>query len=166
MNFLDIIIIIPLLWAAYKGFREGILLQLGGILGLVIGVWLASRFGNNVGRWLGIGEDFAQVVGFILVLLATLLSIALLGRVCKGLFKIAGLESLDTIGGVLFSIVKFALIISVIICAFDAVNCKTNWVGQQKLSSSTMYYPLKKVASYAFPYVETMRDKLFDDKQK
>lgn len=166
MNILDIIIIVPLIWAAYKGFKEGMLVQLGGILGLILGVWLASKFGAKVGGWLHIGEEFAQVVGFIIVLLLVILSIALLGRFSKGLFKIAGLESLDTIGGVLFSVVKYALIMSVLTTAFDSINKKLKWVKQNKLESSVMYTPLKKTASFAFPYIETIHSRLLESEEK
>ena len=49
MNGFDIILGIPLLYAAYRGFREGIIVQLGGIAGLFIGVYFAFRHSSAVG---------------------------------------------------------------------------------------------------------------------
>ena len=44
MNILDIIVLILLIWAIYNGFRDGIVVQLGGLAGLFIGIYLAFRY--------------------------------------------------------------------------------------------------------------------------
>ena len=58
MNGFDIILGIPLLYAAYRGFREGIIVQLGGIAGLFIGVYFAFRHSSAVGQWLHTDPPF------------------------------------------------------------------------------------------------------------
>lgn len=54
MNVFDIIVGIPLLYAAYKGFRQGTAVQLAGLAGLFVGVYLAFRYGRDFGSWLHI----------------------------------------------------------------------------------------------------------------
>ena len=44
MNFLDALIIAPLLWGAYKGFQKGLIFEIAMILGLIIGVYLGFKF--------------------------------------------------------------------------------------------------------------------------
>ena len=101
MNGFDIILGIPLLYAAYRGFREGIIVQLGGIAGLFIGVYFAFRHSSAVGQWLHTDPPIAAAVGFVVILLAVLLVMALLGHLIKGIFKLAGLGPIDAIGGIL-----------------------------------------------------------------
>ena len=106
MNGFDIILGIPLLYAAYRGFREGIIVQLGGIAGLFIGVYFAFRHSSAVGQWLHTDPPIAAAVGFVVILLAVLLVMALLGHLIKGIFKLAGLGPIDAIGGILLGVIE------------------------------------------------------------
>ena len=118
MNGFDIILGIPLLYAAYRGFREGIIVQLGGIAGLFIGVYFAFRHSSAVGQWLHTDPPIAAAVGFVVILLAVLLVMALLGHLIKGIFKLAGLGPIDAIGGILLGVFKMAVILSLLLYAF------------------------------------------------
>ncbi len=44
MNTLDLIILIILLFGAWKGFRRGLISTSGGLLGFLGGIWLAGRY--------------------------------------------------------------------------------------------------------------------------
>lgn len=160
MSYLDIIIGLPLLLAAYMGFRDGIVVQLGGIIGLIIGIFLAFRYGLQVGCWIGLEGTMAQVAGFLLIVVASLLVIGLLGKVTKGLFKFAGLGALDSIGGIILGVLKMGLLLSVLLIAFDALNARHHWITQEKISGSVLYEPVRKVSEIVFPYVDFVKEKL------
>ena len=44
MNSLDIVIAIPLLYGLIKGFTNGLIKEITGLLGLIIGVYIALNF--------------------------------------------------------------------------------------------------------------------------
>ena len=44
MNFIDIIIVLLVLFAAFKGFRSGLIKELISLISLIIGVYIASHF--------------------------------------------------------------------------------------------------------------------------
>ena len=81
---------------AQRGFRSGIVAQSCGLLGLCRGglVWL-PRYGEAAGLWMRVDPSAARVAGFVAILLLTLLGIALLGHLLKGLFRLAGLGPID-----------------------------------------------------------------------
>lgn len=165
MNIFDIIIGIILLWALYKGYNEGVVVQLGGIVGVLIGAFFAFKYGSKVGHWFGLEQTTASVVGFIAVLLLVVIAIAIVGRLLKGLFKVAGLGVFDQIGGALLSMLKVGLIISVILCALEAVNDKTRFINQKTIDKSALYKPVRMIATYAFPYVDFIK-KTINDQSK
>ena len=160
MSALDIIIAVLLLWAVYKGFTDGVIVQLGGIVGLLLGVYLAFRFSAKVGDWLCSDDSFAQPVGFIVIVVVVLILIALLGRLLRGLFRIAGLGMLDRMGGLLLGVVKMSLIIGILLTGFRALNEKEEWVSRKTLSESILYEPMLSVASFTFPYLDLVKEKL------
>lgn len=162
MGVFDIVLGVPLLYAAYKGFREGIVVQLGGILALLIGIWLAFRYCFKIGIMLGASENLANIVGFTVIMLTVLVIMAVLGKILSGLFRFAGLGLFDQIGGVLLSVIKMAIILSVLLMAFETINSEKQWVEQETMTKSVFYKPLRDTADLMFPYLDIIRDKLYE----
>lgn len=161
MNILiDIILAVPLIWAIWAGFRNGIVVQLGGIAGLLVGVWLAFRYGGRVGAMLNIDPDLDTIIGFIIILVATVLAVAIISRLLRGVFRFAGIAVLDRFGGAILSLFKVGLILGLLLYAFDYLNRTQDWVESDKLEESLLYKPLTGVADFAFPYIDMVKDKL------
>ncbi|MCL2561456.1 MAG: CvpA family protein [Rikenellaceae bacterium] len=158
--FLDIILAVPLVWAVWAGFRNGIVVQLGGIAGLFAGVWLAVRYGSAVGAWFGIDPAADPIIGFIVILVVVVLFIGVMGRLLKGVFRFAGLAALDRFGGAALSLVKAALILGLLLYAFGQLNRTQHWVEQERLEDSRLYIPLVAVAKFTFPYVAMLKNTL------
>ena len=57
MNTLDIIFLIPLLWFAYKGFVNGLVVELASLIALLLGVYLSFRFSVFVGDKIGLNGN-------------------------------------------------------------------------------------------------------------
>jgi uncharacterized membrane protein required for colicin V production len=70
---LDIILAVGVLLFVANGFYQGIIHMLGSLLGLIVGIGVASRADEAVGVWLsgavGIPKSVATLVGFVVVLL-------------------------------------------------------------------------------------------------
>lgn len=160
---LDILLGIPLVWALWAGFRNGIIVQVGGIAGLLLGIWLAFRYGPTVGAWLNINPDADPVIGFIVILLLAVLLMAVVGRLLKGVFRFAGLAALDRFGGALLSLLKIGIILGLLLYAFDNLNRSQNWVKEEKLHHSYLYKPLIGAAKFTFPYMDMVKEKLIGD---
>ena len=88
MNTLDIILLVLLLIAAVAGWRKGIIVQACGIAGLVLGILFAMRFSRTIGGWLGVGEELSPVLGFVVILVVSILVLALIGYLFKAKEKI------------------------------------------------------------------------------
>ena len=160
MSVLDIILALPLLWAIYSGFKTGIIVQLGGIAGLLVGVYLAFRFGRHIGNLVGVEESLAGVVGFAIIIVVVIIAMAIAGRLLSGLFRLAGLGVLDRIGGAALSLVKVALLLGVLLYGFDTLNKSEGWAEEETLEKSILYKPLTGSVKYIFPYLDFVKDKL------
>ncbi len=44
MNVLDIILAIPILWLAYKGFTKGLIIEISTLAALVLGIYASLHF--------------------------------------------------------------------------------------------------------------------------
>ena len=160
MNGFDIIAGIPLLYAAYKGFRSGIVVQLCGIVGLLCGVYFAFRYGARVGEWLHAGEQVATAAGFVVVVLAVVLALAVAGRLIRGVFRFAGLGVFDAVGGAVFGVLKMMLVLGALLYAFETLNRATGWVESDRYEKAVLYRPVRGTSDLLFPYLREMKGRM------
>lgn len=123
MNALDILVIAIVGVSTLLGLFWGIIRQVLSIVGLVVGIILASRYGSNVAEWLSSfvrDVRVADVLGFVVVLIAVSSLASLLASL---LHRFAGLLFLGwadhLLGGVL-GFIQGSLLSTVLIAVLAA----------------------------------------------
>ena len=68
MNVFDIIIGIVLILGFYKGFKNGLILEVTSLLGLIFGIvgafYITKFYGLYIGRWLDWEESYLKITTF------------------------------------------------------------------------------------------------------
>ena len=159
---IDTILVIPILCAIFSGYKQGVWVQLGGIVGVILGIWIGFHFGRIIGEFFNLTGQSAYVVGFITAIVLVLLSVALVSHLVKGLFRVSGLSLIDHIGGVILSLFKVVIVLSLIVALFDNLNSRYSWVEKSYIDSSFLYIPMKKSSDLIFPFVESISERLFN----
>lgn len=160
MNAVDLIVCLVLALALWNGWRQGFVLQICSLAGIVVGIWLASRFGAEVGGWLRLDEEVAAAGGFVTVLVAVVLAVAIIGRLVRKLFHFAGLGLADILLGIAVSVVKYLLLLSVLFSAFEKLNVDYSLVGPQTIEHSRSYKPIQRFSESLFPFLEWVGDQV------
>ncbi|MEG1864421.1 MAG: CvpA family protein [Alistipes sp.] len=160
MNTIDLVVCILLILAVWNGWRQGFIVQVCSLAALVAGIWLASRFGVQVGALLKLDPAIASAGGFVVVLLAVLLAVALVARIVRKLFHFAGFGLLDIILGIAVSILKYVLLLSVLFSAFAKINVDHTLIRAQLLNESITYRPILRVSEHLFPFLEWIGDQV------
>ncbi len=163
MNTLDIILLVLLLIAAVAGWRKGIIVQACGIAGLVLGILFAMRFSRTIGGWLGAGEELSPVLGFVVILVVSILVLALIGYLFKKVFRLTGFGIIDRLGGLALSVVKIGMLLAVLTGFFTRMNDNYHWVKPETISDSVIYRPLQAMTDAVFPYLVKAKEKIFDE---
>ena len=92
MNYLDIIIVISLFYGLIKGFSNGLVKEITGLLGLIIAVYVAINFSSylhpRVTGFLGKDEQFVPIIAFTTLFIFGVLAIRLLGYFLDKLTKV------------------------------------------------------------------------------
>ncbi len=112
MNWLDIIILVGLVVPAFMGLKRGLVKSALSLAGLIIGVVLAGRLYEPLGKILVFisNEDAANVVAFILILVAVMAIATVLARLLKFAAQIVMLGWVDHVGGVVFGFLMGAIL--------------------------------------------------------
>ena len=147
MNFIDIIIIILVLLASFKGFGRGLIKELVSLLSLIAGIYITSNFSVYVEKHLNYNfpkiEEYNTIISFVLVFLIIYLSLKLAGIIINKFVKIIQLNLINKILGMLFGALKAILIITFILFELHYLEQSfgINILKNQK-EESKFYYPL------------------------
>ena len=123
----DAIIIGITLILALKGFFNGFIKEIAGLIGIIGGLFLASKFYAQAGIY--INENLFAIknasaintVGFIAVFVGIWIFVVFLGFILSKILKIAALGVFDRIAGFIFSGAKFFLIVAVLLTLLSKV---------------------------------------------
>lgn len=154
MNIIDIIIILPLIYALWHGYRKGVIVQLSGIVGIIIGVYIAYRWCDDIAKFIGIKGEYASEITFTIIIIVVLILLVMLGRGLSKLVDLGGLGGINKVAGAVLSLAKVGLVVSLLLVAFDAVNLESKWVKEQTIRKSVLYQPVKSVSKFIFPYID------------
>ncbi|MBL0341037.1 MAG: CvpA family protein [Bacteroidetes bacterium] len=110
MNFLDAIIIAPLLYGAYKGFQKGLIYEIAMILGLIIGIYCGFKFSGLafelLQKLLPDEGHLLHYISFFIVVGVIVLIVIFYARLMEAVFKITSLNMFNKIAGAVFGMAK------------------------------------------------------------
>ena len=128
INYFDLVAASIILLLGLKGILNGFFKEIFGLIGIIGGLFIASRFGDNVGEFLNTlvfnfsSASAVSFMGFLATLAVFWLIMIIIGFTFKKLSSMSGLGPVDKILGFFFGASKFFLIAAVI--AHAAYNIK------------------------------------------
>ena len=136
MNWVDVVIIIYLALSIISGFVQGLIRSLLSIIGLIVGILLASHFYKQLGDILTFisNRNVADIVAFIVILLAVMVIAALIGLVLRSIIKAIMLGWIDKLGGAVLGLILGALSVSAIL-AIVVKYTNTSLITDSKLAA-------------------------------
>jgi membrane protein required for colicin V production len=141
MNWLDILILIPITWGAFKGLVKGLVAELLSIIGLIIGLFIANKFSGALAKALNWDSRFAGILAFMVIMMAVFVVVYLLTRVLNKTLDVVKMQWLNKLGGMLFGALKWALVFSIILYLWDLLD-KTYPIFQGKAKQNSVLYPV------------------------
>lgn len=116
---LDIALALPFLWAAIRGIRKGLIMEVTGLAALFLGAYAALFFSDFAAQWLdaefAIGEAYLGITAFAVTFLAVAIGVGLLGRVIEKMVDVTALKPLDRLGGLVFATGRAWLFWSIVV---------------------------------------------------
>ena len=156
MNWLDIVLGIPLLWFLYKGFRNGLIIELASLAALILGIYAALHFSFYVQAYLEesfeIAEKYLYIISFAITFLIVAIIVYLAGKIIHKVISIVALGFLNRLAGGIFGLLKAALVLSVILYFFNGFN--SSLIKSDVKDSSILYEPIKSIVPMIIPKLD------------
>ena len=154
MIFFDIITLAVIGWMIYKGQKEGFVSQLLGLIGVGLGVFFAIHYGAEVGAMLPLDQQYASISGFVVILIATLIIVILLSKLITGTLALIKLKWLNSLLGILFSVAKGLVVLSLLYASIFALNARLGAVEPEKFDESISFNIVRQAADPLIDYWE------------
>lgn len=146
ISYFDIVVGAIILLLGLKGILNGFFKELFGLIGIIGGVFVASRMGNSIGQMISDSllhiqnQTAINFTGFLITLAIFWLAMVAIGYTFKKLSKISGLGPVDKIMGFVVGAGKFFLIVAVV--AYAIYNIKIIRSNMQDTMKTSILFPV------------------------
>ncbi|MBI9054769.1 MAG: CvpA family protein [Bacteroidales bacterium] len=157
MNTVDLVFGILLLWSAYRGFTKGFIVQLATLAALLLGILGAVLFSDFTSdliiKKFEVSGQYLPILSFAITFIVIVIAVHLLAKMLNKLIDAIALGIVNRLLGVLFSLLKTAFIVSVILVLINKADNKFSFIPNETKEDSLLYKPLSNFAPMIFPYL-------------
>jgi len=150
MNKLDIILLIPIGLGFVFGLFKGLIKEITSLAAIVLGIygakWLAPIVADFLVSLFHFSPKTALPVSYLVLFVGIAIGLLILAKSLEKLFNSISLGGLNKFLGGIFGALKFALIVSLLLLVFDAVDSRFSMLSAKTKEDSFVYKPLLKLA--------------------
>jgi membrane protein required for colicin V production len=155
MNFIDILILIPVLWGFWRGFMKGVVMEVATLAAFFLGVWGGMKLSDVVAGWIHSLMDtqspYVPLIAFAIVFVGILIGVFAIAKFIEKSLEESTLSVFNKLAGGVFGCFKFLLILSVIFFVIDAVEKSVTVIPPEIKDNSLLYRPVATVAPKVIP---------------
>jgi membrane protein required for colicin V production len=133
MSLIDIVLLLPLAYGSWRGFKSGFILGVFSLLAIVVGIYVAVHFSDMVSDFfiknVG-GYSSAPAFAFTFTFLVVGAAVYFGGVTLEGLLKASNLSVLNRLVGLVFGFLTSFFILSVILLNYQKLYKKVYKIYQ------------------------------------
>ncbi|MCP4310996.1 MAG: CvpA family protein [Bacteroidetes bacterium] len=158
MNILDIIFLLPLLFALYRGFKNGMVHLIASLVALILGILGAMKlrplFASLLDSIFNIDPGHINVIAFAVAFVTIVIVVHVAAFFIDKLIKAVALNFVNRLLGMAFGVLVTAFVISMILLPVNQVNAERQIIKPKHIEGSLLYKPLSSFAPAIFPYLK------------
>lgn len=170
MNYIDLVLGILLIVAAIQGFRKGFIIEFASLAALILGIWGGIKFSDFSARlitkYTGFHSEYLTIIAFFVTFILIVILIHIMGKMLDKIVKAAMLGFLNRLAGIIFGVLKTALILSILIMLFDEIDENVHILPTKQKQESQIYTPMKQVVPTLLPFIKIWKIKDQDQKEE
>ena len=157
MNFIDIVLGILLIWGLYKGFKNGLFVELASLIALIAGIYGAIHFsyiaGDYMSQQMSWDIKYIKITSFLITFIAIVIGVHFAGKLLTKVADFAMLGLLNKIAGGVFGALKVAIILGALLIFFEKATASFDFVNEETQTDSIFYEPVRDIGAFVFSLV-------------
>ncbi len=160
-SFIDVFIIVVLLWATYKGIKRGPVVHALSLLVIIVGIALFGLMSESIADFIRDRatvrlENLHQII-FIILFSATIwLSNLIANKIEAAGTNTKGFANISL--GILTSIIKYIFLLSIFLLFFDKIDTGYDLLSSTEKNKTIMYKPIKNIAPSTIKTISFLKD--------
>jgi membrane protein required for colicin V production len=163
MNYIDIVLVLLLVFSAIGGFKNGLIVELASLAALILGIWGAIHFSYVTSEFLienlNFNSEHLPVISFIVTFVVIVILVHIVANVVDKMVETVMLGFVNKLAGLVFGVLKTALILSIVLLIFDKIDENVKILPENAKAESRMYEPIRGFAPSIFPFIDIWNDK-------
>lgn len=155
MNLIDVVILVPIIYAAWKGFKHGLIIEIFTLLALFVGLYAGIHFSDLTANFLrtnlGMSSKYVPVIAFTITFLGIGAMVYFLGKTIEKIIKVTQLTPINKLAGVFFSVLKYIYILSTLLILLESYDEKIGFFPPKMKKESLLYHPIMQVSKSSIP---------------
>lgn len=142
MTVLDILLLIPLAWLVFLGWKKGVIREAATLAGVVAGIWAAVHLSQLVASLLKLTGESAILIAFFITFVGAMVLTYLLGRGIERMVKSAHLSLANKIAGATLGMGKALCVLAVVLNGVVLLDKQEHLVTPETKEKSLLYKPV------------------------
>lgn len=145
MNWLDVLILLPLLIGLVRGLMRGLISEIIAFVVVILGV-LGSRFAAPsvsmcLLKWFQWPEGVCDIVAYALIFLAIAILLSIAAKLLTRLLRAIHLGWANRLFGGLFGVLKYGIIVLFAVFIMDKTDEAFHWQENEPVVKTSILYP-------------------------
>jgi len=163
MNYLDIAILVLLLYGMVKGFSNGIIIEISNTISVFLAVYIGIHFSQLVHPYLNLDvlSDYSNaipLIAFLIVFIVIIVIVKSIGELLNRITKQLALGLISRISGVFFGMIKMLIIC--VFLLFLVVDYEL--IDKNTQESSILLRPLQNSARIIIPELNKHKNTIIE----
>jgi membrane protein required for colicin V production len=157
MNWIDLVIVVFLFIAIFRGFINGMVNEVASLAALILGIWGAIKFSSftadKLYDYFDMTGQYVGIIAFLVTFGIIVVIIHFIGIIADKVVTAVSLGFLNRILGIVFGLFKTVMIMSVFFVILNAIDARRPFLPKEKIEESRFYNPISDIAPAIFPII-------------
>lgn len=158
MNFIDVLFLIPIAYFSYKGFKNGLIIEVFTLLAFLVGIYAGINFSDGTASLLrnnwGFTSEYLPTIAFTITVLVVGAMVYFGGKFLEKIVDITGLSIANKMGGVALGFLKSLYLLSVLAVLMESYDEKNDFISEETKEQSLLYEPVKELSIQTIPHMK------------
>lgn len=157
LNYLDLILGIPLIYGFIKGLKRGLVFEVASVVALILGVWGAVQFSgftsNLLSENLGWNFDSLHIVALIITFVGIVVAVHFVARLIDKVVDMVALDFINKGLGAIFGVLKITLVLGIVIYLINLMEINLGFFSSDVLEGSVLYNGILNLTDKVLPMI-------------
>jgi Uncharacterized membrane protein, required for colicin V production len=162
MNKLDFILLIPIGIGFVFGLFKGFIKEITSLVAVLLGIYGAKLLAPYVAAFLvstfRFSDKTALPMAYLVLFAGIAVGLLIVAKSLEKIFDSMSLGGINKLFGGIFGALKYALIVSVLLIVFNAIDSRFSIINASTKENSKVYAPLLKLAPALWDEAKKERD--------